>query len=187
MKKTRFIALVLAVSLMIMGSGYAYWTDALVISNTVDTGKFDVNFVKLQQHPRAESGKYMDAKVTIDPQDSKKITFKVTDMYPGGYARYDIAVKNNGTLPAKLNGADVVISENEAIAEKLEVQFNNGKAASKAKDLAKNVMDYAGGTVIEPGQIKYFYCVFRMPTSVNNADNLEDSSVTIDLTLNWKQ
>lgn len=46
MKKTRFLALLLVASLMLMGAGYAWWNDATTIENTVSTGKLDVTFVQ---------------------------------------------------------------------------------------------------------------------------------------------
>lgn len=45
MKKRRFIAGVLVLSMLLMGTGYAYWTDKLTINTTVDTGKLDVQFL----------------------------------------------------------------------------------------------------------------------------------------------
>lgn len=44
MKKSRFLALMLVAAVMLMGAGYAYWTDTLTISNSVSTGHFDVDF-----------------------------------------------------------------------------------------------------------------------------------------------
>ena len=47
MKKKGFIAGALALSLVLGGTGYAYWTDALHITTTATTGDLDVKFVDL--------------------------------------------------------------------------------------------------------------------------------------------
>lgn len=190
MKKSRFLAMVLVLSLTLMGAGYAFWTDALAINNTVDTGKFDVSYVVDRDHPRAEtkegrnSDPYMAAK--ISKIDEKTLTFEVTDIYPGGYARYDIKVKNNGTLPVVLSGATLKVEENEELAKLLTAQFSTGKIC-KSNQLDKYINDNLIGTKIEPGQTKTFYGVFRMPTTVSNENNVEETSVRLNLTLNWTQ
>ena len=45
MKKGKFLALVLVVALALIGSAYAYWTDALYIRTTASTGELNVRFV----------------------------------------------------------------------------------------------------------------------------------------------
>jgi hypothetical protein len=45
MKRRRFIAGVLVLSMLLMGTGYAYWTDKLEIKTTAETGKLDVKFL----------------------------------------------------------------------------------------------------------------------------------------------
>jgi hypothetical protein len=55
MKKRRFIAGVLVLSMLLMGTGYAYWTKKLDITTTATTGKLDVKFTDLSIY-----GKYSD-------------------------------------------------------------------------------------------------------------------------------
>ncbi len=55
MKKRRFIAGVLALSMLLMGTGYAYWTKKLDIQTTATTGRLDVKFTDLSLY-----GKYSD-------------------------------------------------------------------------------------------------------------------------------
>lgn len=55
MKKRRFIAGILALSMLLMGTGYAYWTKKLDIQTTATTGKLDVKFTDLSLY-----GKYSD-------------------------------------------------------------------------------------------------------------------------------
>jgi len=44
MKKTRFLVLVLVVSIMLIGAGYAYWNETLKINTYFKAGNLDVNF-----------------------------------------------------------------------------------------------------------------------------------------------
>ncbi len=55
MKKRRFIAGILVLSMLLMGTGYAYWTKKLDIKTTATTGKLDVKFTDLSLY-----GKYND-------------------------------------------------------------------------------------------------------------------------------
>lgn len=123
MRKTRLLSLVLIVSIMLMGAGYAYWTQDLAITSTVSTGDLDVRFYPVGV---LQSGDY-DGRVTLpdsilnffrNPQNyngtpfmevgvnrTNNTTLKVSfhDLYPGagGYASFIIV--NEGTVPAMLN------------------------------------------------------------------------------------
>ncbi|HEX3077358.1 MAG TPA: SipW-dependent-type signal peptide-containing protein [Lachnospiraceae bacterium] len=50
MKRKGFIAGILVLSMLLMGTGYAYWTDKLTIETKVDTGDLDVKFVDLAMY-----------------------------------------------------------------------------------------------------------------------------------------
>ena len=56
MRKPKFLALALVVAIMLMGAGYAQWTDVLTIENTVTTGDMNVEFV--DQSSSAFDGNY---------------------------------------------------------------------------------------------------------------------------------
>jgi len=111
MKKSRFLVLALVLAVMLMGAGYAYWTDTLTINNTVSTGELNVRFAGTNttrggdnQAGEVEPGKskaYWAAYVNHEglgaghngpatevSADGKTVTTKVTNMYPGAYAQY---------------------------------------------------------------------------------------------------
>lgn len=123
MRKYKFIALALVLAVMLMGAGYAYWTETLTISNTVSTGDLDVRFApkvihgdydrhlnldnffrniwSLYEDQKIDEGKFMD--VSIDPSDDfKKLSFTVTDIYPGAGGFLHFVLVNTGTVPATL-------------------------------------------------------------------------------------
>lgn len=125
MKKSRVIVLALVVSLILMGVGYAAWTDRVVISNTVSTGELRVEFVKSCIHPWAAEfdnvlsfPPYLDASIQ---HGAKTTTVTINNMYPGSTALYEAMIKNLGTIPTKIDKVDVTFSENtsQEIKDKL--------------------------------------------------------------------
>ena len=97
MRRSKFLALALIVSLMVMGVGYAKWSDTLVAVGTVKTGTLDVGFVKQNYH---DNDGIIDVKVNTYVQDDKA-TVTVENMYPGSEAEFQLELKNYGSLPAK--------------------------------------------------------------------------------------
>jgi predicted ribosomally synthesized peptide with SipW-like signal peptide len=131
MKKTKVIALVLCAAIMLMGAGYAYWSDTLTINNTVSTGELNVVFDNANGAnvtrggddqsgyiPGTNKGKwYYEAYVkheglnggtiTTITDGGKTVNTVVTNMYPGAYAQYYGTIVNKGTIPAVFNNAAV--------------------------------------------------------------------------------
>lgn len=134
MKKTKIIALVLAVSIMLMGAGYAYWSDTLVINNTVSTGELRVEFVKQDFKLCPPQLKYPDSAITdgtnklyatadIKQDSVKKTTLKVNNMYPGVWALYDAKFENKGTIPAVIQNVKVTTKKNSDALNKNLIVF----------------------------------------------------------------
>lgn len=99
MKKTRFLALVLVVSLMMMGAGYAFWQDDVTITNTVDTGNLDFAL----STPAVTTGAdYVTEEFDIDAEDADVATLNLEEMYPGATVVATINVTNTSTMATKL-------------------------------------------------------------------------------------
>ncbi|MCG8500247.1 MAG: hypothetical protein MJB12_07540 [Firmicutes bacterium] len=109
MKKTRFLALTLVVAIMLIGAGYAQWTDQLVMANTVTTGEMNVEFVEKCGYPSwwacERDGKYITG--GIDEKDKKKMSVSFENLYPGSFVAYDALIQNKGTIPAVFDNAVV--------------------------------------------------------------------------------
>lgn len=102
MKKTRFLVLALAVAIMLMGAGYAYWTETLTIENIVTTGKLDFTF---QNASLGDTDTYMDRQDSycrVKQGDDNTIEIRLADMYPGAEADLSFELKNSGTMEAKV-------------------------------------------------------------------------------------
>jgi predicted ribosomally synthesized peptide with SipW-like signal peptide len=119
--KKKFLALTMASAVMLMGAGYAYWTDQLTINNTVTTGELNVKFIDgttrggddqagrdaywaaYVNHEGLTAGHNGPATVLSD----KTVTTKITNMYPGAYAQFYGTVENDGSIPAVFADATV--------------------------------------------------------------------------------
>ncbi len=110
MKKTRFIILVLAVALMVMGAGYAYWSETLTVSNTVKTGELDLQFDTLpfwidEEGDYDNESPYWDdyMQISVTPMDNNhKLECVFQDIYPGAGGYINFKITNTGTVPAVL-------------------------------------------------------------------------------------
>lgn len=145
MKKTKLLAVVLVVSIILMGAGYAYWQQDLKINATVDTGYLNVQFApsshvigdvdgKIQlpkdlwkaiTNPTDFDGsEYMDVSVS-GSEDYHDVEFTFSDIYPGAGGYVSFKIVNTGTVPAKLTGVTHVILEGSEWQDKFEYTIHN--------------------------------------------------------------
>lgn len=104
MKKTKFLALVLVVAIMMMGAGYAAWQETLTINHTVSTGNVDVELanggIVVHQDSKASNGDGLARTATVVGNE-QEATVTLTNLYPGAKVVATIPVKNNGTIPVR--------------------------------------------------------------------------------------
>ena len=97
MKKPKMLVATLAAGVMLMGAGYAYWTQDLTITNTVSTGYLDFTMANVG----ATVSEYASVVSSgVDATDKNKVNIAVKDMYPGATAKITFDVNNTGTLKA---------------------------------------------------------------------------------------
>lgn len=118
MKKTKLIALTMAVAIMMMGAGYAIWSDQVFLDTTIRTGDFDMQITKAtvrtgyrQADNEVHHWHHFD---WTDGNSSDNVTYdantavvELKDLYPGGVVQVDMTTTNNGTIPAKLASVNV--------------------------------------------------------------------------------
>lgn len=104
MRKTRFLVLLLVATIMLMGAGYAAWTDDLHVVGNVSTGTLDVNFSSIT---RISDECGVDAELVLQPNNDKAL-LTIEDMVPGSYVEMNICMQNIGDINAKWIGMDVV-------------------------------------------------------------------------------
>lgn len=100
MKKSKFLALVLTVAVMLMGAGYAYWTDSITINNTVNTGKLEV---KLEPGTLVKPD-YVEGDLTLNADSTHTATVTLSKLYPGATVHVLIPFTNNGDIAVKSAG-----------------------------------------------------------------------------------
>ncbi|UWG98624.1 hypothetical protein LPY66_07485 [Dehalobacter sp. DCM] len=173
MKKHKILVAALAVAVMLMGAGYAYWTQTITIANTVSTGYLDVQFIS------DSDGDWDDGYIAHIPgdlvtvnsdisTDKQTLSFTVGNFYPGAGAYLKFVVRNTGTVPAKIANVTGTITENTDLANALNYKFDQvvrkplyGPITYQAIDAidANNVSDLAAGLTnalknieIQPGE-----------------------------------
>ncbi len=175
MKKTKMLAIVLAVAVMLLGAGYAWWQDAINISGTVDTGKVDVQFINRKNAVKAYPDPYMSAQASI-PSGSNNKTLRITidNLYPGAKAGFDFGIVNNSTMKVKLKDVDVKFVEgpdsNKDLFEKLtawgQIKYKKGfnetfklfgsSSTSLKNSLANAIKNAFKDIELEPNECVYF-------------------------------
>lgn len=154
MKNTKLIALTLVVAMMLVGAGYAAWTDKIQTKTIVNTGELEVEIVgepeiELVRIFKSDDVKDMNLWDSFDGEvDIKEgtATYNIFNMYPGTEARTALAYANTGTLTAFINDVDVSYSMTEAnkklrdaIRVDYDFQILSGEtvvATIEAKDIA---------------------------------------------------
>lgn len=142
MKKTKLLALTLVVAIMMVGAGYAAWTDVIVHNTSIDTGEFDITFTR--KYAKANVQFNSDAMKALDLEDNfkadpssyadsnKTVNFAFAKAYPGTSMQTSTTATNNGTIPAVIQNvtAEVVIKD------------ENGTVITDSKLLDAMVIDY---------------------------------------------
>jgi len=173
MKKHKILVVALALCVMLTGAGYAYWTQTLTIDNTVNTGNMDVDFICAGDDDWDDgyiSGNHSDLVdlAIARSSDKQKLTFTVDNFYPGAGASLDFVVKNTGTVAAKISQVTGSVTENPALCNALNYEFNkvvvvrngNRQELDIQEVFATNVADLASGLtgalddiILQPGDV----------------------------------
>ncbi|MGH4122965.1 MAG: hypothetical protein ACREV6_08555 [Clostridium sp.] len=148
MKKRRILVAAVIVTTMLVGAGFAAWTDKLTVNSTVSTGELNVKFTECTMYKDNEIGIGDYAKTDFNPSyiegntNTKSLDLTLNNLYPGVSAILCSRFENNGTIPAVIKS--VVITEETAILKGL----NN-------KDLVK-MTDDEKAKITVVGNIKQY-------------------------------
>ena len=117
MKRTKFLALVLVVAVMLMGAGYAYWTERITVNGTVSTGILDVDCEnEVGKTFSNTEGTVVDDKYSIatilphipaggstaNNDDDPARTVTITNLYPDSRAVASFSLVNKSTMAVKM-------------------------------------------------------------------------------------
>lgn len=180
MKRTKFLALALVVAVMMMGAGYAAWTDQLVINNSVSTGHLNVYLeegtVEVYESDVAVDVDGLDrdyAEALVDVADDHQVNVTIDNLYPGAVAKVTIPFYNDSTIPVKLD--DVTFGT---------ITDVSGKSLDAVVTIVNK--SYVGSSVeIEPEDTEELY--FEIVVGDGANDVTEDAQVTFTATLDFIQ
>ncbi|SES87073.1 SipW-cognate class signal peptide [Natronincola peptidivorans] len=192
MKKSRFLALILVVAVMMMGAGYAYWTQDLTIENTITTGRLEVEF----EGPELvlPNNTYMHESSDFDIDDDADIPalkLDLVDAYPGAQADISFKLVNKGTLAAIVKGFDFseVVGEgtNEGLVlcKKLSVDGNEKVFSEKTtlKDALLNELNIRLEPDNDHVEVKM---TLQIDPDAKNNDLKQGQEGAIEFTINMK-
>jgi len=102
-KMTAIFAILMGL-LMLVGVSYAMWEKTITITGTVNTGKVDVQFCKVQVS--SDEKKYVSSwgAVVTDPEH---ITVTIDNAYPCIWYTIDADINNVGTIPVIIQSITV--------------------------------------------------------------------------------
>ncbi len=119
MKKIKPIFIVLLIAAVLMGAGYAAWTDSNTVEGTIGTGVLSVVINNDEGYePLLNLPIYMGGSSPFVWEGNKGMDFGISNLYPTVYDPNDsetfaelvFQLNNVGTVPVKLAGLNVEIS-----------------------------------------------------------------------------
>ncbi|MFZ5968814.1 MAG: hypothetical protein ACOYVK_16795 [Bacillota bacterium] len=115
----------LVVAIMLMGAGYAAWTDRIVVKSTVETGTVDVG---IYTRIEGEGGPDLPRYEITDPEvnewieanlehNNKTALFTFSNLYPGAEVGSVLIARNNGTLPVRISEVTVEATNPDGVTQ----------------------------------------------------------------------
>lgn len=166
MKRSKFMIGALVLSMGLLGTGYAYWTDALQVNTTVNTGKLDVNVTKGDM-----TFKYVDENSTMNgenafgdgakgasknlirwetapvvevAEDGTEMNIEIGNLHPGTEFRYTYTLTNESTMPIKAvitKPEATTLQEVQGNLDGVEVSIERGKTKFLPEQTATTFAD----------------------------------------------
>lgn len=200
MKRTRLIMMVVVAALVLMGAGYAAWTQTFTIDSTVETGEL---FVKVEEKSNTievngeavEDGEdYLDFATSSQTEEGKDgkttlttLTFNLSGMYPGVKQTSVITFTNLGTLRTVTElGTPRINSGGNALLSQLVITVDGepvDNAGNKLENLAEAIRSAVGD--LEPNESKTVTIVQELP--IASGDETEGLKLTWTVPLTFQQ
>lgn len=203
MKKTKFMLGALVLSMGLLGTGYAFWTDTLAVNTTVDTGNLNIKFDCLNKVDNymnnkvpGVDGKYTTFKSTVAlangpasgdyNNDNDQIDITINDMVPGASTQVTARMVNDGTVAARLAkitpqvkaGTDVELQK--ALNVEIKVRDCDNIFYTIYKGTLKDLLD-KNGVVITPDL--FGRDILFVPGKADNDINLD---INVEISTNAK-
>jgi hypothetical protein len=128
------IALVLLLALASLGLAYGAWSDTLTINGNVTTGNFNVWFYNMYVYWQSDYSGIATCDNTVSA-DGLTMTINVTNGYPGFECSGAAAIVNTGSVPAHINGLQLVSGSSESEFFTIELKNTSMVASPSGFDL----------------------------------------------------
>jgi hypothetical protein len=103
MKKVGLLVLVLVMALGAIGVGYAYWTQPVTVTASVDMGNLEAQITEVTEGVGDGNGASLSAVPdNTSPDDGVELSITATQIYPGWTGVVNFKITNTGTMPIKL-------------------------------------------------------------------------------------
>jgi hypothetical protein len=216
MKRTKVLALVLAAAVMLMGAGYAAWTDSFAVTNTVTTSELDMQIDDAYFYDGDNLGEPQRAwtEATIVDWDENSLIVTASDLYPGADVRLDIYASNHSNVPVKFDSANVEFIEGDwALFNELTARggiaydtdgpgtkfatvsqsfgYNQNPAHNKLTNLNANLQPALANMVLHENGTLYFddtndHCI-RFGLPMTSGNEFQNKSCKFKITFNFGQ
>ncbi len=198
-----FAILLIVVTLALMGSAYAYWTDMVAVEGTANTGRFEMKITNAYaanlQHLHHISGGVRDL-------TDKSVTLWISNLYPTSswntQQNWQLIIKNTGSIPAKLDSVTferLLGDSNVWDQHKTWVHYilhdenynivhtkNPGPIPFTKIAVEDQIFSLMDGEAIPPGWYARYAIGYWLDASL--ADNeSQDKQLKFQLTFNWVQ
>lgn len=108
MKKTKLLIATLVCAVMLMGVGYAWWTDSITLGADVAAGHMNVIWDNEGILPIYGASPWVTK--TLDIETAKDIKLTFSNLYPGAEAFVDAVASNESTIPVKMSQVSLLTS-----------------------------------------------------------------------------
>lgn len=202
MKRTKFILLALVAAMVLMGAGYAAWTQAFNISATVTTGKLhvEVEHVGTVVEVTDSEGDYVDAAsvnpnylsnlnnvVATEQKDGTlaSISYSLGKMYPGTRIKSTFRFENTGTIGvigkvslesfsghALFNAMNIIVGYYDNETYK-ELPATGDNGSEKMESLIANIESQLAS--LDTGKEVELVIIQELPYSDKNSEDMQTS------------
>ncbi len=121
MKKRNIVVVVLVISLLLMGSAYALWTDSVTVQVTAQSATMDVQIVDRTENVSAAVGSVVTELGTPTPgtidaaNPTESVSESITNFIPGDTVTLEYKIVNKGSIDVLLTGINIAFSGTQTL------------------------------------------------------------------------
>jgi hypothetical protein len=137
MRKLKFPALTFIFSIIFMAVGYANWGETNELGSSVKTGELDLRYENKEVDDTFKCSEYVETNVEIVDENGHEAKVTLSNLYPGAWAMFKLQVVNSGTIPAKLENAEMDFEGDTFL-----LQYLNYKAGISVDKDGDSIIDW---------------------------------------------